>query len=41
LQVIDLFSLTKDHPEYFDDGVHPNAEGNKVIAGYLAEEICL
>jgi lysophospholipase L1-like esterase len=41
LQVIDLFSLTKDHPEYFDDGVHPNAEGNRVIAGYLAEEICL
>ena len=39
LQVIDLFALTEDHPEYFDDGVHPNTEGNRVIAGYLKEEI--
>jgi len=41
LQVIDLFALTKDHPEYFDDGVHPNKEGNKVIAGFLEKEIIL
>lgn len=39
LQVIDLYALTQDHPEYFDDGVHPNTEGNRVIAGCLKEEI--
>ena len=39
LQVIDLYALTKEHPEYFDDGVHPNIEGNKVIADYLSDEI--
>lgn len=41
LQVIDLFALTKDHPEYFDDGVHPNEEGNKAIARFLKKEIIL
>jgi lysophospholipase L1-like esterase len=30
--IIDVFSATKDHPEYFPDGVHPNAVGNKAIA---------
>ena len=30
--VVDLYELTKGHPEYFTDGVHPNAEGNRVIA---------
>lgn len=39
LQVIDLFALTEEHTEYFDDGVHPNIVGNKAIAGYLAREI--
>ncbi len=29
---IDLRSLTQDHPEWFWDGVHPNAEGNEAIA---------
>ncbi len=33
--VVDIFSATKDHPEYFPDGVHPNAAGNKVIAETL------
>lgn len=23
------------HPEWFDDGVHPNAIGNKAIAEYI------
>lgn len=41
LQVIDLYALTKDHTEYFDDGVHPNIEGNRVIAEHLEKEICL
>ena len=30
--VIDVFSATENYPEYFPDGVHPNAFGNKVIA---------
>lgn len=30
--VIDFFNPTKDSPEYFDDYLHPNAEGNKVFA---------
>jgi lysophospholipase L1-like esterase len=30
--VIDIFSATMDHPEYFPDGVHPNAAGNTAIA---------
>ena len=32
LPVIDLYSVTKDHPEYYLEGVHPNAEGNLAIA---------
>lgn len=32
-QVIDIFAATKDRRDYFtNDGVHPNTEGNKVIA---------
>ena len=41
LQVIDLYALTRDHPGYFDDGVHPGPEGNRAIARYLAQEIRL
>ncbi len=29
---IDLFAATQEHAEYFPDGVHPNAAGDKVIA---------
>lgn len=32
IPVIDIYEATKEHPEYFIDGVHPNAEGNQVIA---------
>lgn len=35
LQVVDLYAFTEDHPEYFDDGVHPNVLGNKAIAEHL------
>ena len=41
LQVIDLYGLTEEHPEYFGDGVHPNALGNRVLAEYLQEQIRL
>lgn len=30
--LVDLFTAMQDHPEYFPDGVHPNAAGNRAIA---------
>ena len=33
--LINLYTLTEDHPEWFADGVHPNAEGNR----HIAEEV--
>ncbi|MBR5048115.1 MAG: hypothetical protein IKX74_00440 [Erysipelotrichaceae bacterium] len=36
LPVIDLHELTAGHPEWFADGVHPNAEGNRAIAQAIA-----
>lgn len=35
VSVIDLYTFTEDHPEWFVDGVHPNAEGNAAIAQYI------
>jgi acyl-CoA thioesterase I len=32
IPVIDIYSATRDHPEYFGDGIHPNVKGNKVLA---------
>lgn len=37
--VIDLYQLTENHPEFFEDGVHPNRLGNKVIAEYVFSQI--
>ncbi|MCD7834549.1 MAG: GDSL-type esterase/lipase family protein [Lachnospiraceae bacterium] len=39
IQMIDLYTYTKDYPEWFPDGVHPNAVGNRNIAEYIAKEI--
>lgn len=36
---IDLYALTDGHGEYFDDGVHPNSFGNRVIASAIAKVI--
>ena len=35
VDVIDLYTYTKDHPGWFADGVHPNAKGDKKIAEYI------
>lgn len=35
LPVIDLYGFTENHPEWFPDGLHPNAIGNKKIAEYI------
>lgn len=32
LPLIDIHALTKDHPEWYFDGVHPNKVGNAAIA---------
>lgn len=32
---IDLDEGTKEHPEWFDDGVHPNAVGNRALADLI------
>ena len=38
IPVINLYNLTKDHPEWFPDDLHPNAYGNKKIAQYIYEQ---
>lgn len=37
--VIDLHTFTKDHPEWFADGLHPNKVGNSAIAQYIYHQI--
>lgn len=32
---VDLYDFTREHPEYFADGVHPNRLGNEKIADHL------
>ena len=39
LQLIDLNNFTEGRPEWLADGVHPNFEGDKQIAGYIAEQL--
>ena len=36
LKLVDIYNLTAGKPEWFTDGVHPNAEGAKQIAQYTA-----
>ena len=33
--VLDLYRLTKSHPEWFHDGSHPDRRGNEMIAHYI------
>ena len=37
--VIDLYEITKEKKELFDDGIHPNTLGNKVIAEHIYQEM--
>ena len=37
LGVFDAYGLTENHPEYFDDLLHPNIQGNFVIAEALSK----
>lgn len=39
LSVIDLYKYTEGHPEYFVDGVHPNAPGNSAIASFVFSKL--
>ncbi len=39
LPCIDLYAMTEEHPEYFVDGVHPNALGNMMIAEKVYKKI--
>ena len=37
--LVDINDFTENHPEWFDDGVHPNNEGAKAIAEEIAKYI--
>lgn len=39
VQLIDLYSVTEEHTEWYSDGLHPNAEGNKAIAQAIYDQI--
>lgn len=39
IEVIDLYELSKNHKEWFDDGIHPNKEGNEAIANAISSVI--
>lgn len=41
LGLVDLYALTDNHPEYFDDGVHPNRLGNEAIAQCIFDALTL
>ena len=39
IDVIDLYELSKNHKEWFEDGIHPNKDGNEAIANVIANVI--
>lgn len=39
LSLADIHCFTSDHPEWFDDGIHPNAQGNRQMAEYIYTQI--
>lgn len=38
-ELVDLYALTENHPDWFPDKLHPNAEGNMAIAQEIAKHI--
>jgi len=36
MRIIDLHSALNGHPEYFPDGIHPNAAGARAMAQAIA-----
>lgn len=40
-ELIDLYAVTEDHPEYFMDGVHPNQQGYEVLADAVYRQFML
>ena len=39
IDMIDLYSITKDRSELFIDGIHPNEEGHRLIADEIYKVI--
>ena len=39
VKCIDMYNFSINHPEYYKDGVHPNAIGNKKMAKYIYDSI--
>lgn len=39
IRCFDLYAESESHPEWFADGVHPNAEGNRAIAEFIHRSI--
>lgn len=39
VKLIDLYSVTEGHADWYSDGLHPNADGNKAIAQAIYEQI--
>lgn len=39
VNMIDIYSVTENHPEYFTDGVHPNKAGNEILAAAVCAEL--
>ena len=39
LPLIDIHELTAGHPDWFVDGIHPNAEGNRALADAVYTEL--
>ena len=39
LPIIDIHNFTEGHPDWFNDGIHPNAEGNMRLAEFIFQRI--
>ena len=37
LPMADLYAMTEERPEFFDDGVHPNVPGNRAFAEFIEQ----